>query len=144
MAIFLRLMRGQTKDFFGNNSPPRIHPFIVTLLFSPTHFHPPVLTHPFSPTFFHPKSGWRNSSTVSTGKIKMYFHPTWVKMAFSHTLWVKMQILPTKWVKTQREFLLMECRCAVSTSDEHKHVSKSDVGTAQRHSVYKYQTHAQT
>jgi len=53
------------------------HPYIFTHAFSPTGFHPPFFTHLFPPT----KWVKRNSYTIS--KIKMQFHPSWVKMAFS-------------------------------------------------------------
>jgi len=74
-------------SFDRNILPPRIHPFIFTLLFSSTHFRPPVFTHLFLPTFLHPKSGWREMVT-QWAKLKCVFiHRGWKWHSHAYCVW---------------------------------------------------------
>ena len=154
IEIFLRIMRGQTKDFLWNNSSPRIHLFIFTLLFSPTRFHPPVFTDLFPPTFFDLQSGWREIVTPwALAKLKCVFthrgwkwhlHPFWGENAnFTNEVGENSEGVFVDGMPLTSNESCGHTRL-LPTNLVAKHVQKLGIRTAQRNFDCKYQTHAQT
>ena len=79
---------------YRNKSPPQIHLFIFTLLFSPTHFHPTIFTH-----LFHPKK-WVKWNTHATSEFNSHLHA----LVDNNGMFTHIGL----WVKTRRVFLLMK------------------------------------